>query len=57
MCDSFNGWRLTMVDSLDTMLLMGLHDEFQQTIPVLANATFALDEVSRVTDVGTALNV
>ena len=39
---------------MDTMLLMGLHDEFQQTIPVLANATFTLDEVSRVTHVGAA---
>ena len=42
---SFNGWRLTMVDSLDTMLVMGLHDEFDRSIPVLANMTFALDEV------------
>ncbi|KAI0352086.1 seven-hairpin glycosidase [Trametes cingulata] len=42
--DNFNGWRLTMVDSLDTMLIMGLHDEFQETIPVLANMTFALRE-------------
>ena len=43
---SFNGWRLTMVDSLDTMLLMGLFDEFHQAIPILANMTFALNEVS-----------
>ena len=42
---SFNGWRLTMVDSLDTMLIMGLHREFYDAIPVLANMTFALDEV------------
>ncbi len=34
-----------MVDSLDTMLIMGLHDEFDRSIPVLANMTFALDEV------------
>ncbi|OJT12443.1 Endoplasmic reticulum mannosyl-oligosaccharide 1,2-alpha-mannosidase [Trametes pubescens] len=40
--DNFNGWRLTLVDSLDTMLIMGLHDEFRETIPTLANMTFAL---------------
>ena len=34
-----------MVDSLDTMLLMGLHREFYDAVPVLANMTFALDEV------------
>ncbi|KAH9893326.1 seven-hairpin glycosidase [Cubamyces lactineus] len=44
--DNFNGWRLTLVDSLDTMLIMGLHDEFQKTIPVIANMTFALREGS-----------
>ncbi|OSD04709.1 glycoside hydrolase family 47 protein [Trametes coccinea BRFM310] len=42
--DNFNGWRLTMVDSLDTMLVMGLHQEFQETIPIIANMTFALKE-------------
>ncbi|KAI1788147.1 seven-hairpin glycosidase [Ganoderma leucocontextum] len=42
--NNFNGWRLTMVDSLDTMLVMGIHDEFDRSIPVLANITFALDE-------------
>ena len=34
-----------MVDSLDTMLIMGLHREFYDAVPVLANMTFALDEV------------
>ncbi|KAI0630670.1 seven-hairpin glycosidase [Trametes polyzona] len=42
--DNFNGWRLTLVDSLDTMLIMGLEDEFRETIPILANMTFALPE-------------
>ena len=45
---SFNGWRLTMEDSLDTMLIMGLHREFYDAVPVLANMTFALDEVRSV---------
>ena len=52
---SFNGWRLTMVDSLDTMLIMGLHDEFERSIPIIANMTFALDEVRILRFVG--LNV
>ena len=52
---SFNGWRLTMVDSLDTMLIMGLHREFYDAVPVLANMTFALDEVRILRFVG--LNV
>ena len=39
-----------MVDSLDTMLLMGLFDEFHQSIPILANMTFALNEVSILHD-------
>ncbi|KAI0657795.1 seven-hairpin glycosidase [Cubamyces menziesii] len=42
--DNFNGWRLTLVDSLDTMLIMGLHDDFRKTIPIMANMTFALRE-------------
>ncbi|KAH9852168.1 seven-hairpin glycosidase [Lenzites betulinus] len=42
--DNFNGWRLTLVDSLDTMFIMGLHDEFRETIPIIANMTFALPE-------------
>ena len=37
-----------MVDSLDTMLVMGLHDEFDRSISVLANMTFALNEVRRI---------
>ncbi|KAI9062582.1 glycoside hydrolase family 47 protein [Trametes sanguinea] len=42
--DNFNGWRLTMVDSLDTMLIMDLRQEFYETIPIIANMTFALKE-------------
>ncbi|CDO68395.1 Glycoside Hydrolase Family 47 protein [Trametes cinnabarina] len=46
--DNFNGWRLTLVDSLDTMLIMGLDEEFHKTIPIIANMTFALKEVGIV---------
>ena len=34
----------TVVDSLDTMLLMGLHDYFEQSLPFVASLTF--DDVS-----------
>ncbi|KAI0796069.1 glycoside hydrolase [Abortiporus biennis] len=44
--DNFNGWGVTLIDGLDTMWIMGLHDEFAQTIPFVANMTFYLDESS-----------
>ncbi|OCH87824.1 seven-hairpin glycosidase [Obba rivulosa] len=44
--NNFNGWSLTLVDGLDTMWIMGLHDEFYDTIPTFANMTFALPEKS-----------
>jgi hypothetical protein len=37
---SFNGWGLTMVDSLDTMLIMGLNKEFEESIPRIAETRF-----------------
>ena len=42
---SFNGWAVTLIDALDTMWIMGLHDEFRDVIPLIANMTFAHDEV------------
>ena len=43
---SFNGWGVSLVDGLDTMWIMGLHTEFLDSIPIVANMTFALDQVS-----------
>ncbi|KAN0078488.1 glycoside hydrolase family 47 protein [Tylopilus felleus] len=40
--DNFNGWGVTPVDSLDTMLLMGLEDEFTRALPVISHANFSL---------------
>ena len=37
---SFNGWNVTMIDSLDTMLLMGLHDEFAAALPIVQHGNF-----------------
>jgi len=42
---SFNGWGLTIVDSLDTMWLMGLYDEFDAGLAVVANVTFDMKPV------------
>ena len=44
----FNGWGATMYDSLDTMLLMGLYDEFARTLPVIQNANFSMIRVGHV---------
>lgn len=43
--DSFNGWGVTLVDSLDTMLIMGLYDEFYDSMSVISSMSFALKNV------------
>ncbi|KAG8220813.1 glycoside hydrolase family 47 protein [Butyriboletus roseoflavus] len=40
--DNFNGWGVTAVDSLDTMLLMGLKDEYVRAIPMITATNFSL---------------
>ncbi|KAG6374849.1 glycoside hydrolase family 47 protein [Boletus reticuloceps] len=40
--DNFNGWGVTVVDSLDTMLLMGLEDEYARAIPIVTATNFSL---------------
>ncbi|KAH9166879.1 seven-hairpin glycosidase [Lactarius sanguifluus] len=40
--NNFNGWGLSIVDSLDTMWLMGLYDEFDAGLAVVANVTFTM---------------
>ncbi|KAF8509918.1 glycoside hydrolase [Gautieria morchelliformis] len=39
---TFNGWGVTMVDSLDTMLLLGLEDEFQRAVSHVATLNFTM---------------
>jgi len=41
--NNFNGWGVTLIDGLDTMWIMGLHREFYQAIPIVANMTFSLE--------------
>ncbi|KAF8644216.1 hypothetical protein AX16_008620 [Volvariella volvacea WC 439] len=38
--NKFNGWAVTMLDSIDTMWLMGLKDEYNHALEVVANQTF-----------------
>jgi Glycosyl hydrolase family 47 len=41
----FNGWSVTVVDSLETVWLMELYDDFHNTIPIIANTSFTSPEV------------
>ncbi|KAK5061123.1 hypothetical protein LTR84_007665 [Exophiala bonariae] len=38
--DPFNGWGATLVDSLDTLWIMGLHDEFEEAVGHVKNIDF-----------------
>ncbi|THH11860.1 hypothetical protein EW145_g372 [Phellinidium pouzarii] len=38
--NNFNGWSVTTVDSLDTMYLMGLHDEFERGLQLVEGLQF-----------------
>lgn len=38
--DPFNGWGATLVDSLDTLWIMGLHDEFEEAVALVKNIDF-----------------
>lgn len=42
--DNFNAWGLQVIDALDTMWIMGLRDQFSQTMPFVADMTFNLTE-------------
>ncbi|EXJ88920.1 mannosyl-oligosaccharide alpha-1,2-mannosidase [Capronia epimyces CBS 606.96] len=38
--DPFNGWGATLVDSLDSLWIMGLHDEFDEAVRVAGKIDF-----------------
>ncbi|KAF5355355.1 hypothetical protein D9758_006099 [Tetrapyrgos nigripes] len=42
--DNFNGWGVTLFDSLDTMLLLGFQNEYKRALPIVERATFELPE-------------
>ncbi|TFK26236.1 mannosyl-oligosaccharide alpha-1,2-mannosidase [Coprinopsis marcescibilis] len=44
--NNFNGWGVTIYDGLDTMWIMGLHDEFRQALSLIAQNRFYQKPVS-----------
>ena len=42
---SFNGWGVTMYDSLDTLWLMGLQPEFERAVERISQADFGQTHV------------
>lgn len=52
---SFNSWGVTIIDSLDTMHIMGLHDDFQRALAFVENATFDVPRVFLVANLMSAV--
>jgi mannosyl-oligosaccharide alpha-1,2-mannosidase len=46
--DQFSGWAATLVDSLDTLWIMGLRDEFYEAVAAVAMIDFGKSTSSRV---------
>lgn len=46
--DQFSGWAATLVDSLDTLWIMGLRDEFNEAVDAVAGIDFATSSNPRV---------
>lgn len=46
--DPFNGWGATLIDSLDTMWIMGLKDEFEEALEMVKKTNF---KTSRRSDI------
>lgn len=40
--DNFNGWGVTVFDSLDTIYLLGLKDEFERALRVVKQTNFSI---------------
>ncbi|KAJ8508704.1 hypothetical protein ONZ45_g9039 [Pleurotus djamor] len=40
--DNFNGWRVSMIDSMDTMWIMGLRKEFDDAVQVVSQQDFSV---------------
>jgi mannosyl-oligosaccharide alpha-1,2-mannosidase len=40
-----NGWKLNLIDSLDTTWIMGLKEEFEDSLSIVANLNFTQEEV------------
>ena len=46
--DQFSGWAATLVDSLDTLWIMGLRDEFDEAVEAVASIDFGHSSSGRV---------
>lgn len=46
--DQFSGWAATLVDSLDTLWILGLRDEFDEAVEAVAKIDFGLSTSPRV---------
>ncbi|KAL2370217.1 hypothetical protein RJ035_001730 [Blastomyces gilchristii] len=46
--DTFGGWAATLVDSLDTLWIMGLKDEFHEAVRAVANIDFTTTESKEI---------
>ncbi|KAJ4422104.1 hypothetical protein N0V82_003297 [Gnomoniopsis sp. IMI 355080] len=46
--DQFSGWAATLVDSLDTLWMMGLRDEFEEAVAAVAQIDFGQSTNPRV---------
>ncbi|PTB64651.1 glycoside hydrolase family 47 protein [Trichoderma citrinoviride] len=46
--EQFSGWAATLVDSLDTLWIMGLRDEFDEAVAAVAEIDFGSSTSSRV---------
>ncbi|KAI1282334.1 glycoside hydrolase family 47 protein [Xylaria sp. FL0933] len=46
--DQFSGWAATLVDSLDTLWILGLRDEFDEAVDAVAEIDFGQSTSSRV---------
>ena len=46
--DPFGGWAATLVDALDTLWIMGLHDEFKQAVKACEGIDFTTTETKSI---------
>lgn len=46
--DQFSGWAATLVDSLDTLWIMGMRDEFYEAVEAVAMIDFGASTSGRV---------
>ncbi|KAH8879097.1 seven-hairpin glycosidase [Thozetella sp. PMI_491] len=46
--DQFSGWSATLVDSLDTLWIMGMRDEFDEAVDAVAQIDFGVSTTNRV---------